>query len=422
MEPRQRRRRRRVRWPVVLIAGAVLLAFLAYGVGGPWWRFAARPPASPPFAVPGGELVEDLRARLLEAVTVLWLLFFGASIGSFLNVLVYRVPRGKTLLGSSYCPFCRHPIRARHNVPVLGYFLLGGRCYDCHLPISPRYPVVEAVVGAIFLSLALLELFSGGANLPVRPPNTYAGIAWVIFDPQWDLIGIYLLHCGLLCILLTWTLIWYDGQRVPAPFALFALALVLILVAREPRLHPVPASLTLGSHARKIPHWVGMTDGLAGAFFGCLLGTLVAAPWSRRGLAVPASVEHPATGRAPPPGDMTVSRSALQFSLVGASLGWQAALSVGWLATALMLGQTWRGAAQRKRLLQGWPVLIFFATWLQLGLWRLLYAVPGWPRAGGGWYLVPIQVVVCTLLAGHAERRNRVARFRERPTTGNSKF
>src|SRR5450830_2175470 len=75
----------------------------------------------------------------------------GLLIGSFLNVVVWRVPRGESIVTPpSACPRCGHPIRARDNVPVLSWLLLRGRCRDCGEPISRRYPLVEAATGAAF--------------------------------------------------------------------------------------------------------------------------------------------------------------------------------------------------------------------------------------------------------------------------------
>ena len=75
----------------------------------------------------------------------------GLVIGSFLNVVAHRVPRGESVVSPpSACPRCGTPIRNRHNVPVLGWVVLRGRCYDCDLPISARYPAVEAATGLLF--------------------------------------------------------------------------------------------------------------------------------------------------------------------------------------------------------------------------------------------------------------------------------
>jgi leader peptidase (prepilin peptidase)/N-methyltransferase len=75
----------------------------------------------------------------------------GLLVGSFLNVVVHRVPRGESVVSpQSACPRCGNLIRARHNVPVLGWLVLRGRCHDCSLPISARYPLVEAGTGVLF--------------------------------------------------------------------------------------------------------------------------------------------------------------------------------------------------------------------------------------------------------------------------------
>ena len=72
------------------------------------------------------------RTHLLDFVTACWLGIIGACIGSFLNVVAYRWPRGMSVVWKpSHCPKCGHDIRARDNLPVLGWLLLRGRCRDC---------------------------------------------------------------------------------------------------------------------------------------------------------------------------------------------------------------------------------------------------------------------------------------------------
>jgi leader peptidase (prepilin peptidase)/N-methyltransferase len=82
---------------------------------------------------------------------------FGLVVGSFLNVVVYRVPLGRSVIRPrSCCPACGHEIRAGDNVPVLSWVRLRGRCRDCGARISLRYPLVEAGTAAAFAGLALL--------------------------------------------------------------------------------------------------------------------------------------------------------------------------------------------------------------------------------------------------------------------------
>jgi leader peptidase (prepilin peptidase)/N-methyltransferase len=75
---------------------------------------------------------------------------FGLVLGSFLNVVIYRLPRGESLaFPGSRCPHCGKPIRPRDNVPVLSYLVLRGRSRCCGAPISPRYPLVETIGGLL---------------------------------------------------------------------------------------------------------------------------------------------------------------------------------------------------------------------------------------------------------------------------------
>jgi len=79
---------------------------------------------------------------------------FGAVIGSFLNVCIFRLPAETSIVKpSSRCPYCRHPIRYYDNIPIISYILLGGKCRDCGGKISWRYPLVELITGLLSLLL-----------------------------------------------------------------------------------------------------------------------------------------------------------------------------------------------------------------------------------------------------------------------------
>jgi leader peptidase (prepilin peptidase)/N-methyltransferase len=81
---------------------------------------------------------------------------FGLLIGSFANVVIYRVPEGRSIVRPpSGCPACGSRVRSRDNIPVISWVVLRGRCRDCHAPISLRYPAVEALVGALFVGVGL---------------------------------------------------------------------------------------------------------------------------------------------------------------------------------------------------------------------------------------------------------------------------
>ena len=88
-----------------------------------------------------------------------WLLYvavgtLGALIGSFLNVCIFRLPRGESIVWpGSHCPSCAHPIEFYDNIPLLSYLWLGGRCRACRTPISIRYPLVEVTNALGYLTV-----------------------------------------------------------------------------------------------------------------------------------------------------------------------------------------------------------------------------------------------------------------------------
>ncbi|MGD1854205.1 MAG: prepilin peptidase [Leptolyngbyaceae cyanobacterium] len=104
-----------------------------------------------------------------------FIFFLGASIGSFLNVVIYRLPAGISLLSPpSRCPQCLTRLRPYDNVPVLGWVWLRGRCRYCRTAISPRYPLVEALSGLLFVVVFLRFGWS------FQTPAYWGFIGWLI--------------------------------------------------------------------------------------------------------------------------------------------------------------------------------------------------------------------------------------------------
>lgn len=129
----------------------------------------------------------------------------GLIIGSFLNVVAYRLPRGESLVSpGSRCPSCETHVKPYDNVPVLGWLWLRGRCRSCHEPISARYPVVEAVTGTLYVAVVVAKHD----------------------DPGQMALGL-----ALVTLLVPMTLIDLDVRLIPnrllAPFAVLAIALTL---------------------------------------------------------------------------------------------------------------------------------------------------------------------------------------------------
>lgn len=112
---------------------------------------------------------------------------FGAAIGSFLNVCIYRVPLGLSIVSPpSACPGCGKKIAFYDNIPILSYLLLGGRCRGCGSKISARYPLIEAATG--LLASALVYKFGLGPELFVYFVFASALIVITFIDLKYQII------------------------------------------------------------------------------------------------------------------------------------------------------------------------------------------------------------------------------------------
>lgn len=143
----------------------------------------------------------------------------GLAVGSFLNVVAHRVPLAMSVAApASRCPSCGHAIRSRHNVPVLGWLVLRGRCADCRAPISARYPAVELATAVLFAGVTarLVQL-----GLPAAIP----AFLWFVA------VGIVL------------ALIDLDTRRLPDVITLPAYPVLALLLVVSAVLADDPASL-----------------------------------------------------------------------------------------------------------------------------------------------------------------------------------
>ncbi len=132
---------------------------------------------------------------------------FGLVIGSFVNVVVWRVPRGESVVRPpSACPTCHAAIRPMDNVPVVSWLVLRGRCRDCGARISRRYPLVEATTGLLFVLVAVR--FLGGGTL-----------AWAV--PA---------YLYLAAVAVALTLIDVDTHRLPNLIVLPSIPVMLVLL------------------------------------------------------------------------------------------------------------------------------------------------------------------------------------------------
>jgi leader peptidase (prepilin peptidase)/N-methyltransferase len=180
----------------------------------------------------------------------------GLVVGSFLNVVAYRLPRGESLVSpGSHCPGCGEPVRVYDNVPILGWLLLRARCRACGQPISAQYPLVEALCAALAVAVVLVK------------------------HSAYDLV----LGLALVAILVPVALIDLEHRIIPnkitLPAAVAAVAIGLVLKPSG-----VPEQLIAGAagggfllvFALAYPRGMGMGDVKLAAVLGLFLGRSVA--------------------------------------------------------------------------------------------------------------------------------------------------
>ena len=180
-----------------------------------------------------------INIAIIVAVGILGLL-----VGSFLNVVIYRVPLGKSVVSPpSACPGCGARIKPWDNIPVLSWLVLRGRCRSCSRPISPRYPVVEGVTGILFAAAALR--FSQPLDIP-----TAALVATAI------LLAAYLYFAAISVALAAIDL---DTHKLPNVIVLPAYIVVAVLL--------VAASVVYGDYSQLLRAAIGGAV-LFAAYFG----------------------------------------------------------------------------------------------------------------------------------------------------------
>jgi leader peptidase (prepilin peptidase)/N-methyltransferase len=202
----------------------------------------------------------------------------GLAVGSFLNVVIWRVPRGESVVRPpSHCPGCDRPIRPRDNVPVLSWLLLRGKCRDCGEPISIRYPLVELGTAVLFAVLTLSIGFE--AELPAFLYLGAIGVALAMIDidvkrlPNAIVLPSYPVAAVLLTVAAAVEGQWEDLLRAGLGMvALYAFYFLLALV--------YPAGMGFGDVKLAgllglFLGWLGWAEVVTGGFLGFLFGGVV---------------------------------------------------------------------------------------------------------------------------------------------------
>ncbi len=205
---------------------------------------------------------------------------FGLAVGSFLNVVIHRVPRGESVVSPpSRCPACEAPIRARHNIPVVSWLALRGRCAGCGTRISIRYPLVELLTAALFGGLTVR--LAATDQLGAAPAMAYfaaLGVALAMIDidvrrlPNALVLPAYPVVAVLLAVASAWHGDWWALARAGiGAAALFAFFLALALL--------YPGGMGMGDVKLAgllggMLAYLGWSTLIIGAFAGFLLGAL----------------------------------------------------------------------------------------------------------------------------------------------------
>ncbi|MGN6521999.1 MAG: prepilin peptidase [Actinomycetes bacterium] len=199
----------------------------------------------------------------------------GLMIGSFLNGVIWRVPRGESVVTPrSHCPSCGHMVRPRDDVPVVSWLLLRGKCRDCSAPISSRYPLVELSTAVLFVIVTLR--FGADWRLPAYLYLAAAAVALTMIDIDHHRLpnAIVLPSYGVLLALLLLPVVFdHDTgallRALIGGLALFAFYVALVLV--------YPAGMGVGDV--QLAGVLGLALGFlgwgqlaVGAFLGFLLG------------------------------------------------------------------------------------------------------------------------------------------------------
>ena len=234
----------------------------------------------------------------------LWLVVSGACVGSFLNVVVYRMPMGLSVTHpGSHCPQCKHPVRWYDNIPVVSWIWLQGKCRDCGESFSIRYAMIEALVALIFLLIGYCEGLTGGSNLPSTFRLTVPLEVFYSDFTNW-ILCVY--HLTLICTLICLVLIEYDQQTVVRKLFGFALLVGLLAPPVWPFLHPARA--TAPWLAMSTPSWEAFASAVTGFAAGTVLALFALAFRGLRGSPLISAI--------------------LCSGIVGSFLGWQAATAI----------------------------------------------------------------------------------------------
>lgn len=304
----------------------------------------------------------------------IWIFFLGGCLASFLNLVAWRLPRGRGVNGSSMCPFCETELLFSDNLPVYGWIRNSGHCRTCKTPIPLRYLFVEVFLGCVFVLIAFLEIQSGGANLPFQNAFNSEGFVYLLFKPKWDLIQVATYHLTLICLLFTILLIRSERLQVPRKVFFWGVALAIGL----PLIWP---DMTLIAWQVHNNHLIEIARGSSNQLITFAYGAIAGSACGLLGSWITLNSKRMLEDR--------VHQSTIEqfncvddviaaMSLVGIFLGWQAALSVTLFFLFIQAIFLLFTRGDRPNMVTP-SVAILMATMLHLLTWQAFTHHPFWP-------------------------------------------
>lgn len=218
----------------------------------------------------------------MTAPSVLAAIFvLGTVLGSFVNVVIYRLPRGQSLVRpGSRCPHCGTPVRPADNIPVLSFLLLRGRCRACRAPIGWRYPLVEAAAGVLLV--VVWTRYAPGGNWPALAAGAVFSLSLLsvcVIDLDHRIIPNAITYPGLLVGLLLAAL---QGKIVAAAAAAAGAGAFFLLIALVSRGGMGGGDVKLAAMMGAYLGWPGIAVGLLVGFVGGAAAGLVLIAAGRR--------------------------------------------------------------------------------------------------------------------------------------------
>jgi len=203
--------------------------------------------------MPVVDVVTHLQMDFPAWIVLTYLFVIGATVGSFLNVCVYRIPTQDRLIDQlkslsnrpSHCPRCQTDIRWFDNVPIFGWLKLRGRCRACRMWISPRYPLIELFNGLLWVLVFWMEV-PLGMHASLRDSCLYSDLGPQCFpglgtlSPEWFVTLRFLFHIVLVEALLVASLIDFDLKIIPDATTLPAMLFAVLASSIIARTHLVP--------------------------------------------------------------------------------------------------------------------------------------------------------------------------------------